>query len=180
MQGVTYINQLPDLPELSSGGRGMMMASPEQHATNDPRAGDYGKFIRSSHRPSMMAQGMQDIPVQHTISGAYVSGPGGYLQEAPPPPPPHALDDTWVGELSDDTDYDFDKPLTSASCCEKRECTCREVYDHVNGCNICKAFYMEGRNSVLPWIIVAVQLLVIACLCTKVYDIRVKSSAAKV
>jgi hypothetical protein len=73
-------------------------------------------------------------------------------------------------------DYDFDPPSTSADDPKDKSCTCRDVFDHVNGCNICKAFYMEGRNNFMLYLIIVVLLLIIVFLITKVYDIHLKRS----
>ena len=101
----------------------------------------------------------------YTGSGAGMSGPGGYLQ----PPPQTARP---VSVVSDN--YDFDPPSTSADDKKDKSTTCRDVFDHVNGCNICKAFYMEGRNNFMLYLIIVVLLLIIVFLVTKVYDIRLK------
>jgi hypothetical protein len=170
MQGVTYISQLPDLKELQT-------PPPPQFPTNDypghdPRAGNVGKFIRGSHnRPSLMEQ-PYDGNGGLNGSGADLVGPGGYLTPPPPPPPP-PREDEWL----EDADFEFDeKPSTSGEVHVKRECSCREVYDHIQSCNICKSFYMEGRSHGVFYAIIIAQLILIAVLATKVYEIRVKRS----
>lgn len=89
----------------------------------------------------------------------------------------------YFAEASPATDsYDFDekpagdapKPATSAQEKKKTECSCREIYDHISGCNICKSFYMEGRNNTILYIIIVLLVLIIAFLTTKVYDIHLK------
>lgn len=178
VQGVTYLDQLPtELPELSNlsyneGNMGMGFGQiPQPGPVHSPeRSGDYSKYIRNSHNTPSSPYGS---PPSHSVptydgymgSGADMSGPGGYLQ----PPPQMARP---VSAANDD--YDFDPPSTSADDPKEKSCTCRDVFDHVNGCNICKAFYMEGRNNFMLYLIIVVLLLIIVFLITKVYDIHLK------
>jgi len=184
-QEVTYLDKLntnPRFNELPSytnpppgmGGFGVPQPGPV-HSPH--RNNDYSNFIRN-HSPRgnniESLSGMGNEHGQNMGVGGYVhSGPGGYHMQQPQP-----LRENY--EKAADTDnYDFgagekDNPATSAEEKKKTECSCRDVYDHISGCNICKSFYMEGRNNMVLYIIIVMLFLIIAFLTTKVYDIHLK------
>jgi hypothetical protein len=105
----------------------------------------------------------------YTGSGAEMSGPGGYLQipsaEMYSKPPPNTVTEHYDFEESESGN-------TSADADVKKECSCRDVYDHVNGCNICKAFYMEGRSNFIYLLIITIMTIIIAVLGHKCYTIK--------
>jgi hypothetical protein len=176
-QGVTLIQNLPELNDykLPPAGYGPKFDRPTAGA--DP--GAYGKYINNTghNRPGMADYaGMRDGPHHslknfdgYTGSGAEMSGPGGYLQipsaEMYSKPPPNTVTEHYDFEESESGN-------TSADADVKKECSCRDVYDHVNGCNICKAFYMEGRSNFIYLLIITIMTIIIAVLGHKCYTIK--------
>lgn len=178
-EGVTYLDSLPRLSELPSystpppGMGSFEVPQPVQNYSGN----DYSKYIRNHPRQGGMDQmsGMA-MGTGQNVGGYVQTGPGGYHT-------PTQNSRGYFTEASPATDsYDFDekptgdspKPATSAQEKSKTECSCREIYDHINGCNICKSFYMEGRNNTILYIIIVLLVLIIAFLTTKVYDIHIK------
>ena len=177
-QGVTLIQNLPDLNDykLPPPGYGPQFDRP----TAGPDPGAYGNYITNTghNRPGMADySGMGGGP-QHSLknfdgytgSGAEMSGPGGYLQM---PSQKTEMYNSPPKNVSEH--YDFEEESsgnTSADADVKKECSCRDVYDHVNGCNICKAFYMEGRSNFIYLLIIAIMTIIIAILGHKCYTIN--------
>jgi|DEB0MinimDraft_6_1074348.scaffolds.fasta_scaffold06989_6 hypothetical protein len=184
-EGVTYLDRLPsanpqlsELPSYSTPPPGMGFEVPQPGPAYNPhRDNDYSKYIRNHARRGGMDQmsGMA-MDMGPNVGGYVQTGPGGYHM-------PVQNSREYFAEASPATDsYDFDqkpagdasKPATSAQEKKKTECSCREIYDHISGCNICKSFYMEGRNNAILYIIIVLLVLIIAFLTTKVYDIHLK------
>lgn len=176
-QGVTLINNLPELNDykLPPPGYGPQFDRP----VAGPEHGAYSNYITNpGHNRAGLDNysGMGATP-QHSLpnfdgytgSGAEMSGPGGYLQM------PSSQIQSPHQESSTITEhYDFEESTgnTSADAEVKKECSCRDVYDHVNGCNICKAFYMEGRSNFIYLLIITIMTIIIAILGHKCYTIQ--------
>ena len=180
-QGVTLLENLPDLNDYKLPPPG---GSNFERPSAGPDPGAFGNYIKNpGHNNSgynnysgMDASGNNNHSLNnfdgYTGSGAEMSGPGGYLQipsqqrtEMYSNPPQQNFTEH----------YDFEEPVggnTSAAADVEKECSCREVYDHVNGCNICKAFYMEGRSNFIYLLIITIMTIIIGILGSKCYKIN--------
>ena len=177
--GVTMLQDLPTIDEYNLPPPGMSpgFERPQQH---QPMA--FSKFIKPAGHTGMGEySGMGSGSPSHSIpnfngytgTGAEMSGPGGYLQM---PSQGGGYDEPEMYSSPPVTEhYDFGESsgvATSADAPEEKECSCRDVYDHVNGCNICKAFYMEGRSNFIYLLIIAIQIIIIGILASKCYTIH--------
>lgn len=186
-QKVTYLDKLrptnpsfQELPNYNQPPAGFDIPQPGP-VYNQARDRSYEKFIRHHDRGNSIAHQMSGMGVTnpHSAGGYVATGPGGY-HIAQPPQEVHEYYDNDSNPAADNYDFDASpaeenaSPATSAQEKKKTECSCRDVYDHINGCNICKSFYMEGRNNAVLYIVIVLLFLIIAFLTTKVYDIHLK------
>jgi hypothetical protein len=176
-QGVTLIQNLPELNDYKLPPPG---GSHFERPVAGADPGAYSKYITNpghnrlgNNDYSGMGAGPNHSMKNfdgYTGSGADMSGPGGYLRipaeasEMYGSPPPATVTEHYNFEEGGST--------TSADADDEKECSCRDVYDHVNGCNICKAFYMEGRSNFIYLLIITIMTIIIAILGSKCYTIH--------
>jgi hypothetical protein len=173
MNGVTYLSELPELDALERGPR----AGGPIPDMGDPGGMGMGKFIRNSYnRPVNEYSGMYDAgppgppqPGLTTGSMADSIGAGGYHMPVP---------QSRVESVPDFDENGFENQYSLSSdtggSSKQCECNCMDVYDHVNLCPICKAFYMQGRNNTILYVIIAALILLSGYMGKRLYDIQLK------
>jgi len=171
MNGVTYLS---DLPELDALERGQHAGGPIPDMGN-PGGMGMGKFIRNSYnRPMNEHSGMYDSGPLTGPTGSMADniGAGGYHM-------PVQTAQSRVESVPDFDENGFENQYalssdTGGGSTKKCECTCMDVYDHVNLCPICKAFYMQGRNNTILYVIIAALILLSGYMGKRLYDIQLK------
>jgi hypothetical protein len=173
MNGVTYLSDLPELDALERG-------PPQIPDMGNPGGMGMGKFIRNNYnRPTNPNGGYSGMS---GMSGMYDEGPpngsmaenigaGGY--HVPPVQTP-AYSESGFDNSGLEMPYAGDSGAVTSN---KGECTCMDVYDHVNLCPICKAFYMQGRNNTILYVIIAALVLLCAYMGKRLYDIQLKRAS---
>ena len=179
MTGVTYLSELPELDALDRGPPTGGAAA----GKGNPGGMGMGKFIKSAYNRPM--KGYSGMSGMSDYSGMYEEelpngsmadniGAGGYHLQPPPPVRP--------SQRSGFDDSGLEMPYATGDDPEggspkKGECTCMDVYDHVNLCPICKAFYMQGRNNTILYVIITALVLLCAYMGKRLYDIQLKRSS---
>jgi hypothetical protein len=158
MAGVTYLSDLPELDALDSSRNSTPYIKPALE-NRDSDHTKYKKFLRSSHgrpvnpssRPNMASSSMLDSP--NIGAGGYHNRPQQSKQEGSMPP-----------------DFFVERYKNKNKTKPAAECSCRDVYDHIQNCPICQAFYMQGRNNAILYIIIVALIALCLFLGKKVYD----------
>jgi hypothetical protein len=173
MNGVTYLSDLPELDALERGPPIPDMGNPG--GMGGPGGMGMGKFIRNSYnRPVNEYSGMYEDGPSPNRSMADNIGAGGYhmpVQTATPAYTDSGFDDNG---LENQYTLSGDSGESSTKRCE---CSCMDVYDHVNLCPICKAFYMQGRNNTILYVIIAALVLLSGYMGKRLYDIQLKRAS---